>query len=175
MLKDATHLLFFLHYTIITWIIRGPKGHFYIKCSVSPNVSGTKPLLKTDLKCQVIRTRKKIRRKNTTWFVPAGSKPRNRPQVLWLRAVIFLPASTASRLSFLFRSVPSPFSYCSGLTVVDCSGLDPGGKYPLVIKDQMGVWRLGALIQYPQALNSNLSSAGAWVCHCGPTPSFWSS
>lgn len=58
--KTPHIFFFFLHYTIITWIIRGPKGHFYIKCSVSPNVSGTKPLLKRDLKCQVIRMRKKL-------------------------------------------------------------------------------------------------------------------
>lgn len=54
------HIFFFLHYTIIAWIIRGPKGHFYIKCSVSTNLSGTKPLLKTGLRCQAIRTRKKF-------------------------------------------------------------------------------------------------------------------
>lgn len=41
-----------------------------------------------------------------------GSRPRNRPQVLWLMAVIFLPDYMASRLSFLLRSVSSPFSYC---------------------------------------------------------------
>lgn len=59
MMKDTTYLLFFMHYTIITSIIRGPKGHFYIKCSVSPDSSGTKPLLKRGLKCQVIQPRKK--------------------------------------------------------------------------------------------------------------------
>lgn len=150
MLKDATHLLFFLHYTIITWIIRGPKGHFYIKCSVSRNVSGTKPLLKTDLKCQVIRTRKKIRRKNTTWFVPAGSKPRNRPQVLWLRVVIFLPASTASRLSFLFRSVPSPFSYCH----TRCSGLQwtwSRRKIPFSYQGSDGYLEVGCFDSVPSS------------------------
>lgn len=42
----------------------------------------------------------------------ASSRPRNRPWVLWLIAVIFLPAYMASQLSFLLRSVSSPFSYC---------------------------------------------------------------
>lgn len=60
MMKDTTYILFFIPCTIITSIIRGPRGHFYIKCSVSPNLSGTKPLLKRGLKCQVIRPRKKL-------------------------------------------------------------------------------------------------------------------
>ena len=42
----------------------------------------------------------------------AGSRPRNRPQGLWLIAVIFLPDYMASQLSFLLRSVSSPFSDC---------------------------------------------------------------
>lgn len=33
MMKDTTYLFFIIiHYTIITSITRGPKGHFYIKC-----------------------------------------------------------------------------------------------------------------------------------------------
>lgn len=42
----------------------------------------------------------------------AGSRPRNRPWVLCLIAVICFSDYMASRLSFLLRSVSSPFSYC---------------------------------------------------------------
>lgn len=111
MMKDTTYLLFFL-FTIQLSLQSPEVLKVTSTLSVITKFEWNKDSSQKGSEMPSDQTKKKTRRKNTTWLVPAGSKPRNWPQVLWLRAVIFLPASTASWLSFLFRSAPSPFSYC---------------------------------------------------------------